>query len=229
MMSLARPSLARLTRSRGHLLPIVGWTLFGLLAAVVARSSNGSGADHVLRGTFAFVVLPLVAYGVVGVVLGGQGLRASLRGVVALGRDPSRAALGSVLTAMAAAAIACGVVGVLVCAIAHGETDPPLARDLPATFGVALVGGAAYAAFFCAGSAIGGGAMRGVFLTLDLLVGMPAGAAALVTPRAHVTSLLGGPLCYELSRRASSVALVVLALAYLALAVVLGRRPVSRR
>ena len=36
-----------------------------VLSAVIARRSGGSsGSDHVMRGSFGYVVLPLVAYGV---------------------------------------------------------------------------------------------------------------------------------------------------------------------
>jgi len=70
--------------------------------------------------------------------------------------------------------------------------------------------------------------MRGVFLALDFVLGAAAGFGSLFTPRAHVTSLLGGQACFELSRRASSVVLVVLALAYLGLAVRLARGAVGR-
>ena len=63
---------------------------------------------------------------------------------------------------------------------------------------------------FRAGSAIGKGTMRGVLLALDWIIGGGAGVGALITPRGHVTSLLGGPLCAELVQRASSLLLVVL-------------------
>jgi hypothetical protein len=171
-----------------------------------------------------FIVIPLVTYGIVSATLGGAGLRASIRGVVALGGAPVQAALGSVLVAMAASALVCGLVAAAVCAIAHGQGDPPLSADLPASFGVAVLSGAAYSAYFGAGSAIGKGAMRGGFLVLDWLIGSGSGFGALFTPRGHVTSLLGGVPCFDLSRRASSVALVVLALAYVALTLRLARR-----
>jgi len=223
--ALARVPLARLTRTRRAWLPIAGWSLVAVVSALSSRSAGlASGADHVMRGTFGFVILPLLTYGIVSAALGGAGLRPAVRGLVALGAPPPRAALASVGVSMAAAALACGVVAVLVCLIAHGSADPPLVWDLPASFGVAFTAGAAYAAFFCAGSAIGRGAMRGAFLAIDYIVGTPAGFGSVFTPRAHVMSLLGGPQCFELSRRVSSMILVVLALAYLALAVRLARR-----
>lgn len=223
--TLARVPIARLTRTPRSWLPIAGWALFAVVSALSARSTGlASGADHVMRGTFGFVILPLLTYGIVSATLGRTGLRPSTSGLVALGAEPRRAAFASIVVAMVVSALACGVVASVVSLIAHGPADPPLAWDLPLSFGVAFTGGAAYAAFFCAGSAIGRGAMRGGFLAIDYVIGTPAGFGSIFTPRAHVMSLLGGPQCFELSRRVSSVVLVLLVLAYLALAVALARR-----
>ena len=224
-MSLVRLSgvpLARITRSRRAWLPIAAWFVFAILLTVV--SPPASGADRILRGSFGALVVPLLVYGVVGAALGGAGLRTTVRGLVVLGASPTRAALASILLAMAASAVLSGTLAALVCVLAHGPADPPLARDLPASFGVASLGGATYAAYFSAGAAFARRFVRGLFLVADWVLGAAAGLGALFTPRGHVMSLLGGPSCFELSRRASSVALVVLALFYLALAVRLGRR-----
>jgi hypothetical protein len=223
--ALARLPLARLVRTRRAWLPILGWSALAIVGAIHARMLGfTSGADHVLRGAFGFIVLPLLSYGIVGAALGGSGMRVAVRGLVALGAAPARAALASALAAMCVSAMVCAVVAAIVCLTAHGPSDPPLVWDLPSSFGIALVGGAAYAAYFCAGSAIRRGAMRGAFLAIDWIIGMPGGFGAIFTPRGHVTSLLGGQACFDLSRRASSVILVVLLLAYLALTVRLGRR-----
>jgi hypothetical protein len=221
---LARIPALRLVRTSRAWVPIVGWTLLAIVVALSARARGATtGADHVMRGTFAFVVLPLVAYAVVTATLGG-GLKTGIRGVVALGAAPRSAALASVLVAIASAAAFCGVLGAFVCALAHGSGDPPLGIDMAASFGVGVLGGATYGAFFSAGAAIGKGSVRGLFLAIDWIVGSGAGAGALVFPRGHVTSLLGGPLCADLSHRASSVVLVVLLVAYASLAVALVRR-----
>lgn len=225
ILALVRPPLARIARTRRSWLPVVGFAALALATALASRTSGDtSSADHVLRGTFGGVVLPLLAYGIVSSALGGSGLRAAIRGLVALGGDPAKAALATAGVAVLSSALASGALGGLVCALAHGPTDLPLARDVTTSFGVAFLGGAAYAAFFCAGSAIGRGAMRGVFVVVDWVLGASGGLGALFVPRGHVTSLLGGAECFELSRRASSVVLVVLALVYAALAVLLGRR-----
>jgi hypothetical protein len=222
---LARVPALRLLRTRRAWLPIVGMTILALVTAIALRSTGSpAGANHVMRGLFGFLVLPLVAYGVVGAVHGGSGLRRGIRGVVALGASPRSAALASVGVAVFASAVLCGILAALVCALAHGSLDPPLVSDLPTSLWVGGLGGGTYAAYFSAGSAIGKGAMRGVFLAFDWIIGGGAGVGALITPRGHVTSLLGGPLCADLSQRTSSVLLVVLLVAYAGVAVFLVRR-----
>lgn len=223
--TLVRVPFARVTRMRRGWVPVIGWSTLAIALAIFSHTGGQtSGASHVLRGPFGYVILPLLSYGIVGAALGGVGLRAAGRGLVALGAEPERAALASVIVAMVSSAVASAALGVVVCVLAHGRGDPSLLWDVPATFGVALFGGAAYGAFFCAGSAIGRGAMRATFLALDWFVGAPAGFGAIFVPRGHVTSLLGGPACFDLSRRTSSVMLVVLLVLYLAMAVRLGRR-----
>ena len=91
-LALAKVPIARMTRTRRGFLPIVGWSLLALVASLTTKL----GADHVLRGTFGFVVVPLLAYGVVAASLGGQGLRASVRPLVLLGAAPPRAAAATV-------------------------------------------------------------------------------------------------------------------------------------
>jgi len=220
ILTLARVHGALVARYRRSWLPLLAWTLLAVLAAMTTRV----GADHVLRGTFGFVVIPLLSYGAVAATLGGNGLRASVRPLVLLGAAPPRAALAAVLVAGGLAASACALVAVAVCVLAHHAGDPPLVRDCVTTGGVSLLAGAAYAAYFCAGSAIGKGAMRGAFLALDWIVGAQGGFGSIFTPRGHVTSLLGGTQSFELSRPTSSILLALLALGYTAAAVHLGRR-----
>ena len=222
---LARVPFARLVRTRRGRGTVFLFTLVAFLAAWAARAGgSATGADHVMRGTFGALVLPLLAYGIVGAALGGAGMRRGIRAVVSLGAPPKTAALSCTLVAMIASALLCALVAAVACAIAHGASDPPLARDIPASMFVGLVGGAAYAAYFAAGSAIGSGVYRAGFLVLDWFLGAAGGVGAVFTPRGHVISLLGGPLCAELPRAASSVGLVLLAAAYVGLALLLSRR-----
>jgi hypothetical protein len=179
-----------------------------------------------MNGIFGRFVFPLLTYAVVGTAVGGTGLRKGIRSLVGLGAPARLAAFATTLVAMAAAGIAAGVVSMIVCVVAHGAADPPLGADLFASAWIGLLGGATYGAYFSAGSAIGkAGSGRGIFLGVDFIIGGGAGVGALLTPRGHVQSLLGGTLCADLSQRASSALLVVLALVYLALAVLLSRRP----
>jgi hypothetical protein len=220
MIAEARVPIARMTRTRRAWMPVFGWTLLAVAAALTTRS----GADHVLRGTFGFVVLPLVAYGVVAGALGGAGLKASVRPLVLLGAKAPRAATAAIGVSCIFSALICAALGAVVCLLAHRAGDPPVATDALATAGISALGGAAYAAYFCAGSAIGKGSMRGLFLALDWLMGSGGGFGAIFVPRGHVLSLLGGAQAFEISSKASSLLLMGLVVAYGALAVQLGRR-----
>lgn len=228
-MSAVRPILmipiARLLRMRRGRLTLIGWMLFIVIAALHSRSTGQIGpASHLLRGAFGYLVLPLLVFGIVSAGLGGGGLIGSIRGVVSLGADRRRAAAGTVASLVGASALASALVGALACALAHGPGDPPLASDLVATFGVTLLGGATYAAYFCAGSSVGKGALRSVLLVLDWVLGAPRGLGSVLVPRGHLMSLLGDRPSFELSTRASSVALLVLVFVYGVLAIRLGRR-----
>lgn len=223
--ALARVPLARLARTPRGWLPVIGWALLAIAVALAGRArGTTTGADHVLRGSFPMLVIPLLTYGMVSAVLGGVGMRGAIQGLVAIGAQPRRAALASVIVAVAASAVVCGVLAAVVCGLAHGAQDPPLGRDLVTSLWVSALGGATYAAYFCAGAAIGKGAARGFFLAFDWIVGAGAGAGALLTPRGHVVSLLGGRHVAELSQRASSVMLVALLLLFVLASVALTKR-----
>lgn len=226
-LPLARQPIARLTRSRRAWAVVAGWAALAIVSAVVVRANGEtSGADHVLRGGFSRFMFPLLTYAIVGAIVGGAGMRKSIRGIVGLGAKPRSAAVATALVAAAACAIVGGVLFAAVCLAAHGPADPPLGRDLFASTWIGALGGAAYGSFFAAGSSFGrGGGGRGVFLAADFIVGGAAGAGAMLTPRGHLLSLLGGPPCADVSQRASSVMLVGIALASLAIVAALSRRP----
>jgi hypothetical protein len=226
IVALARLPLARLVRSPRAWLVVGAWTALAIAVAVVVRAGGQpSGADRALQGSFGRFVLPLLTYAVVGAAVGGTSMRRGIKGLVGLGAAPRQAALATTLVAVVACALAGGVLAVVVCGLAHGAADPPLGRDLVASSWVGALGGAAYAAYFSAGAAFGkGGAVRGMFLVFDFVVGGGAGVGALLTPRGHLVALLGGPPSADLPARASSVALVVLLGAYVALAVAVSRR-----
>jgi hypothetical protein len=226
MLALARVPALRLLRTPRAWLPVVGWALLAVVSALGARSHGATnGADHLMRGALGVLVLPLACYAIVAGVVGGAGLRGGLRGVVSLGAAPRTAALASVLVAVGAAAAVGALLAAVACGLAHGAHDPPLAGDLFTSLWVGALGGGAYGAYFSAGSAIGKGlVMRGAFLAFDWIVGAGGGFGALFTPRGHVLSLLGGPLCAEVSQRASSALLLVVIGLYVTLALLLTRR-----
>lgn len=220
---LARVPLLRLTRTPRAWWPILGWTLVAIVSALALRSRI-AGADHVLRGTFGVVVLPLASYGMVGATFGPGGLKKSIRGVVGLGASPQAAAFASVLVAVIASAVVGALLAMLTTAIAHSSGDAPLARDLPTSTWIGALGGAAYAAYFSVGAAIGAGTMRSGLVALDWILGGAGGVGAALVPRGHVLSLLGGALPADLPQRASSGLLVVMIVVFGGLAVLIGRR-----
>lgn len=219
MIAEARVPIARMTRTRRAWMPVLGWSILAIVAGLTTRL----GADHVLRGSFGFIALPLLAYGVVAGALGGSGLKASVRPLVLLGAKAPRAAAAVVGVSCIFSALICAALGALVCVVAHRTGDPPVSSDALATAGISALGGAAYAAYFCAGSAIGKGTMRGLFLAMDWLLGSGAGFGSLFVPRGHVQSLLGGAQAFEISSKTSSLLLIGLVVAYGALAIRISR------
>jgi hypothetical protein len=218
---LLRLPLARLLRTRRAWLSVVMWSGFAALAAIVAKRGGAAhGADHTLLGAFGAIALPLVVYGVVAAVLGGEGLGRAGRSLVVLGAPPARVARAMLLVAVVASAILGAALAAAVAGLAHSTGDPPLMRDLVVSVKVSALGGAAYAAFFLWGASFGArGFGRSVFLVLDWVFGVGRGSSAIFTPRAHLQSLLGGPSPLDVSTRTSYVALLAILVVSSALAV----------
>jgi hypothetical protein len=218
--------LARLRRTPRAWVPVALWSLLAIAAACILRHAHApSNASEALQAPFGTIALPFLAYAVVGATLGGDGLSRSARSLVAFGAAPFRAALGSIGVAMAVAATLSSLVGLLVLTVAHGEGDPPLVRDALTTTWVAFFGGAAYAAAFALGASFGKrGGGRAVVLVLDWVFGSGGDTSGLVTPRAHLRSLLGGDAVASLSGHASALCLVLLAAAFAWLAARRTRR-----
>jgi hypothetical protein len=211
--ALARPSLARLLGTPRSLLAPGAWCVLALGFALAARWWGAvQGADHVLVDAYATLILPLLVYTLVGAVLGGRSLAAATAPLVVFGASPARAALATVAVAVAASVAAGAFVAALVAIVAHGSGDPPAARDALASAYAGALGGAAYAGWFALGASFGkrGGA-RTWLLIVDWVLGLGRGPVAIITPRAHLRSLLGGAAPMDWSGRASAVALVILA------------------
>jgi hypothetical protein len=194
--------------------------------AMLARSEGApNGADHVLVGAFGALVVPLLAYALVGGAIGGGSLRASIAPAVAFGAPPTRSAAVTVGLAALLAAVVCAGLGAVLAVVAHGVDDPPLGHDVLVTAYAGALGGAAYATFFAAGASFGRrGGGRAALLVLDWILGSNDSAIALLVPRAHLRSLLGGAPPWGLSERGSATALLVLAIVLAAVAVRRARR-----
>jgi hypothetical protein len=202
-------------RTPRALLVGVAWCLLALGFALAARSRGSAhGADHALLEGYGALVLPLLAFALVGALVGPRSLRASTAPVVSFGASPAIAAaatatLGVLACSAVAAALAAGVA-----LLAHGASDPPRAADALASAYAGALGGAAYAALFSLGATFGRrGGGRTLFLVADWLLGAGSGTTAALTPRGHLRNLLGGASPLGWSGRASSIALVVIALA----------------
>jgi hypothetical protein len=221
----ARLAALRIVRAPRSLVPMAGWALVSLVAAVAERRASAPAAGHVLLGVFGSIALPLLVYVVVGATVAGQGVLRASRPLVAVGGDPMRVAAATILVAAAVSALLGALLSPLVAAIAHGPSDPSLARDLPTTAWIGALAGATYAAWFALGAATTrSGVGRGALLAVDWILGVGTGAGAVLTPRAHLRNLLGGAPPLDLSQRASTAALVFLAFAFVVAALTFARR-----
>jgi hypothetical protein len=211
--ALARPAALRLARTPRAWAPIAAWSALAVGFALAARSSDApNGADHVLVGAFGALVVPLLAYAVVGGALGGRSLSGACAQLTAFGASPARTAASTVAVAAATTAALVALLGAVVALVAHGVDDPPAAADALTSAYASALGGAAYASLFAMGASFGRrGGGRAVLLVADWLLGSNASWVAMVTPRGHLRSLLGGAGVAALGERVSAGALVALA------------------
>jgi hypothetical protein len=224
--ALAQPTVARLLRSPRAWLAVGAWCALGVAFALAARvRGSPHGADHALIGAYGALVLPLLAYALVGGALGLRSLSAAGAPLVAFGAPPSHVATVSVLIAMSSSALVGATGASCVALLAHGSADPPIVRDAVASAYAGSLGGGAYAAWFALGASFGRrGGGRAAFLVADWVLSSVSDGVSLVFPRAHVRNLFGGVAPLDLPQRASSTALLVLALTYALAAVVRAGR-----
>jgi hypothetical protein len=218
--------VARLKRTPRAWLGASAWGLLALGLALAARREGAAhGADRVLLEGYASFALPLLSYALTGGALGARSLGASGAPLVAFGASPTRAAAASIAVAAAACAASGALLAGAVAALAHGTGDPPALRDALTSAYAGAVGGLAYASWFALGAGFGRrGGGRVVLLLVDFLASSDDGVIAMMTPRGHVRSLLGGPAVMDLPARASGVVLVAMALLFGALALTRARR-----
>ncbi|MGO8998865.1 MAG: hypothetical protein ACLQVI_36535 [Polyangiaceae bacterium] len=224
-LTALRLPVARLARTPRAWIPVAAWGVLAIVSAVALRGSGSGATTSALESIFGGLALPFLSFAIVGAVLGGDGLARSTRPFVAFGAPPASVALATTAVAVAASALLSGALGAAVVALAHGASDPPLGRDMLTSAWVAGLGGAAYASLFSFGASFGRrGGGRAVALMVDWVLGSGTGGAALVTPRAHVRSLLGGDPVERLSGHASALVLVALVALFAALAAARTRR-----
>jgi hypothetical protein len=220
-----RLPIARLARTPRAWVAIVGWMLAAVVSAAILHRRGTSATEAALGSVFGSFALPLLAFAVVGAVLGGESLGRACRSLVAFGAPPAKAALSATVASIGAAALLAALSGSLVAVVAHGPLDPPVVHDALTTAWVSGLGGAAYAALFTFGATFGRhGWGRVAALFVDWLFGGGTGVVASCLPRAHVRSLLGGEAVVSLGERASAAALVALVVAFTLLAVARARR-----
>jgi hypothetical protein len=202
------------------------WSALAIALAASARAHGlAHGADRVLLDACGAVVLPLLAFGLVGTAVGSRSFPASHAPLTAIGASPILAAGATLAVALATCAAVGAVLACLVAIVAHGSGDPPALGDAFASAYAGALGGAAYASLFALGSCFGKkGGGRGLFLLADWVVGASGGPLSALTPRAHLRNLLGGAGPMNLSGAASAAVLVALTALYVA--ATLGR---SRR
>ena len=219
--ALARPSVARIVRSPRPLLAMGAWCVLALGFALAARvRGSAHGADHVLVEAYGALVLPLLTYTLVGAVLGPRSLAASTAQLVRFGASPGRVAAVTVGVAVLAGVVVGAVLASAVALLAHGSSDPPVARDALESAYAGALGGGAYTAWFALGACFGKrGGGRTLLLVVDWVLGLGRGPVAVVTLRAHLRSLFGGTAPMDWSGRASAAALVVIAIVCVAVAV----------
>jgi hypothetical protein len=214
--ALARLPVARLLRTPRAWIASGAWCTLGIAVALAARSQGSvHGADHVLVDAYGLLVLPVLSYALVGAVVGARSMSASTAPLVAFGASPARAAGVAIAVAGLACALVAGALAALIALVAHGVADPPRTRDAITSAYAGALGGIAYASWFALGAGLGRrGGGRAVLFVVDWLFGASGGAAGLVTPRAHLRSLLGGTPPMGLSERASAIAMVIMAVVY---------------
>ncbi len=208
--------IVRNPRGRWAVLP---WIVFGIVLAVISRGRS-DGASHVLVGSFATFVVPLLSFSIATLVVGKGTLVEALAPLTTLGASRERAGLTIAFGVMLASAITSACLGVLVVIVSHGSGDPPLSRDLFATLWISSLAGICYGAYFSAASTLFGRFGRSAFLLSDFVLGGGSAVSSLFVPRAHVRSLLGGAHALTLSQQASALALLILTLAWLMLMLV---------
>jgi hypothetical protein len=216
-------ALARLRKRSAWLGPLLALAL-AIAAALVERRVTSAGAvDRALEVTLGLVV-PLAAFGAVGVVTARERLRDAAWPLARFGASARGVAFGLGLGAVLASAVLGALLAVVVVLVAHGPSSPPLVADAAVCAWLSALTGAAYASWFLLGAAFGRrGRLRWLPLALDFAVGGSGGLLGASLPRGLVHALLGGAAPLALPRPACTAILVAEAVGLLALAAARAR------
>lgn len=223
----ARLAWSRLGSLRALWIGCFALCAIALIAAVERRASVAGAADRTVMGLFR-VVLPLSAFALAELGAARQRLDASIWPLARFGHHGGAVAIGHAAAVAAGTMLvstACVLVGLTVARV--GASAPgglSLAGDLFTTTWIGLLASAGYAALFTLGSTFGKrGGGRAALLTLDYVVG-GLGPFSLFFPRGSVENLIGLSAPLELSQRASSGVLALVAVALTGLAALRSRR-----
>lgn len=206
--------------SRATLLLVVLSLALVISGGIIERRVTSSGAvDRSLLSTYRLVI-PLYCFALAAIVCHRIGLREAAWSVARFGVARRDAALGIVLSLLAASALG----GILLSAVAvlsaYGPASRPLANELFTSGWIGGLVAGAYGAWFAFGSTfMARGRGRWVPLVADFLLGAGTGAIAAAFPRAHARGLLGDLGPTHFSQPQSCVALVVMGVVVSLLAV----------
>lgn len=217
----SKMALARLKDTRTVVTFVVALVAVIVIALVERRASSAGAADRTLAAVFRFIV-PLSVIVLSGTATGSMSLRESAWPASRFGHPRSSVALGILLTTAAASILLSVVVSIVALVASRAGADPgraalPLPSDLLTTGWIAVLAGAAYAAWLGLGATFGKkGGGRVWFLVVDFFLG-GAGAAGVVLPRGGITHLIGGEAPFGLPQEASSAIVPAVAIVCLAL------------
>lgn len=203
--------------SRRPLLSVMGGGLFVLLAAAAELQQQTRGAlDRTLLGAVFGLSLPLVAYGIVGRLVGRRraNLIRELNNLARFGLNRRLLLIGALaMGGLCASAVALAL-SLEALGLAASSTQP-WGAELVALGWISVLGALAYVILFGLGASLGSkGQGRFWLLILDWILGQGSGILAAPWPRAHLRNLLGGAPVLEMSQSAAGMSLGLLVLLY---------------
>ncbi len=200
----------------------VALATLGLVAIVSIAEKRGGlygAANRALEGEVFGLILPLALLWASRRVLEPTRLDTAAMSLARFGPSRRLVALGLIAASVAIGAAFAAIAAASTALLAHDPTAPSAALDVFTCAWIGALTAAAYAALYAAGATFGArGGGRFWALGLDFVVGGTGGVAALFVPRGHAKNLLGGEPPLLLSQPASAALLVVIAVAFTALA-----------